>query len=273
MQDKVVRTTIDKWLKSGLKPRQIRELVQERSIKLSKATKRVLYNKSFGGFNFSKEFRDLHGMTEYSDAGTERSNERTFDTIELLGQRICTSTPKVCEDIELCQRLHLQKLGELIHTQRFREQHKDEMYEDDYRQCLKNLQGWPMDVLQAARAYYDAEGSGYWSLFLPRGGIFQYSTDCTFAEHVKLGNSAWPLHEAFRVSGVAGGCLIAASFRKKLQVASNVSVATGHATDSPQLLLGLAAASGMHCALGYADVPEFVDYEIREYDGREHVVW
>ncbi|KAL3131940.1 hypothetical protein ABBQ38_007636 [Trebouxia sp. C0009 RCD-2024] len=273
MQDKVVRTTIDRWLKSGLKSQQIREIVRERSIKLSQATKRVLYNKSYGGFNFSEEFRHLHGMTEDSDAVTERSNERTFETIELLGQGICTSTPYVCDDVELCQRLDLQKLGELVHKQRFREKSNNDIFEDDYRQCLKKLHAWPTDVLEAARAYYDTQGLGYWSLFLPHGGLFQYSTDCTFAEHVKLGKTLWPLHEAFRVSGIAGGCLIAASFREKSRVGSAVSVAAGQATESPQLILGLAAASGPHCALGYADVPELADYEIHENDGKEHVVW
>ncbi|KAL3163392.1 hypothetical protein ABBQ32_009775 [Trebouxia sp. C0010 RCD-2024] len=212
-------------------------------------------------------------MTEYSDAATERSNERTFETIEVLGQGICTSTPYVYEDIKLCQRLDLQKLGELIHMQRFREKRKNDIFEDDYHQCLKKLQAWPTDVLQAARVYYDTQGLGYWSLFLPHGGLFHYSTDCSFAEHVKLGKTLWPLHEAFRVSGIAGGCLVAASFRKKLQLASTVSVAAGQVTESPQLILGLAAASGPHCALGYADVPELADYEILENDGQECVVW
>lgn len=265
--------TVDKWLKSGLKSEQIRKVVQERSVKLSKATKRVLYNKSSGGFNLSEEFLHMHGVTEYSHAVTERSNERAFETIERLGHGICTSAPYVCEDVELCQRLDLQGLGELVHRQRFREVHKHEVYEEDYHRCLKKLQAWPTDVLEAARAYYDTEGAGYWGVFLPGGGPFEYSAERTFAEHVKHSKTAWPLHEAFRVSGIAGGCLIAASLRKKSQVLSAASVAAGQPAVSPQLIVGLAAASGVHCALGYAEVPELADYEIHESAGKERVVW
>lgn len=52
-----------------------------------------------------------HGLTEDSNFDKERSSERTFATIERLGQDICTSAPYVCQDIELCQRLDLQDLG------------------------------------------------------------------------------------------------------------------------------------------------------------------
>ena len=263
--------TIDAWLTSGVKSERIQQLVRERSIKLSTATRRVLYNKTFGGFGFSEEFMHAHVLTEDSDFDKERSSERTFATIERLGQDICTSAPYVCQDIEFCQRLNLQKLGEKIHTQRFREKAQDKSYEADLQQCLETLQDWPTDVLQAARAYYDTEGFRYWSLFISGGGPFPYSTDCTFSRHIKLKKTAWPLHEAFRVSGMAGGCLIAAALRNKSKVTP--SAAAGQACESPQLILGLAAASSVNCALGYANVPELADYKIHDYDGKESVVW
>ena len=275
MQDKVIKT-VDVWLKSGLKSEHIQQLVRERSVKLSTATRRVLYNKTFGGFGFSEEFMHAHGLTEYSDFDKERSSERAFATIEHLGQGICTAAPYVCQDIELCQRLNLQKLGEQIHTQRFREKsiaNGDKSYEADLHQCLETLQDWPEDVLQAAQAYYDTEGFRYWSLFISRGGPFQYSTDCTFSKHIKLEKTAWPLHEAFRVSGIAGGCLIAAALRDKCKVRPSASVAAGQASESPQLIVGLAAASSMYCALSYANVPELADFKVHEYDGKESVVW
>ena len=268
MQDTMVKA-IDTWLRSGLRPQQIQKVVRERSVKLSTATRRVLHNKTYGGFGFSEEFMNMHGSAEDIDFNTERSSKRAFETIELLGQGICTSAPYVCEDIELCQRLDLQKIAELIHTQRFREKEGSQAH--DLHQCLEKMQDWPTDVLQAARAYYDTEGARYWSVFIPRGGPLQYSTQCTFAEHLKLKKTIWPLHEAFRVSGIAGGCLIASSFRKNSQVLSAASV--GQASESPQLILGLAAASGEYCALAFADVPELADYIIHEYDGKESVVW
>ena len=275
MQDKVIKT-VDMWLKSGLKSEHIQQLVRERSVKLATATRRVLYNKTFGGFGFSEEFIHAHGLTEYSDFDKERSSERAFATIERLGQGICTATPYVCQEIELCQRLNLQKLGEQIHTQRFREKSiadGDKSYEADLHQCLETLQDWPTDVLQAAQAYYDTEGFCYWSLFISRGGPFQYSTDCTFSKHIKLKKTAWPLHEAFRVSGIAGGCLIAAALRDKCKVRPSASVAAGQASESPQLIVGLAAASSMYCALSYANVPELADFKVHEYDKKESVVW
>jgi len=97
----------------------IQQLVLERSVKLSTATRRVLYSKTSGGFGFSEEFMHAHGLTEYSEFDKERSSERAFATIERLGQAICTSAPYVCQDIELCQRLNLQKLGEQTQKQTF----------------------------------------------------------------------------------------------------------------------------------------------------------
>lgn len=70
---------------------------------------------------------------------------------------------------------------------------------------------------------------------------------------------------------MAGGCLIAATFRNKSKVVP--SAAAGKACESPQLILGLAAASSVNCALSYANVPELADFEIHYYDGKESVVW
>ena len=168
-------------------------------------------------------------------------------------------------------RTRLQKLGEFVHTQRFREKSRSQA--DDLHQCLEKMQDWPTAVLQAARGYYDIEGAGYWSRFIAGGGPFQHSSECTFTEHVKPKNTSWPLHEAFRVSGIAGGCLIAAAFREKSQVLPPASATVGQASEPPHLILGLAAASGDCSALGYANVPELADYKIRKYDGKERVVW
>lgn len=178
----------------------------------------------------------------------------------------------MCEDVILCQRLDLQNLGELVHSQRFREKHRSEANDEkDLQRCLKKMQDWPEDVVHEARVYYDTEGSRQWSLFISGGGPFKYSSDCTLSEHLKSGKIAWPLHEAFRVSGIAGGCLIAAAFRRK-SFNSGSEVAQ-QVKESPHLLLGLAAASDSYCALGYANVPELADYRIQEYDGKESVVW
>lgn len=274
MQKQVVKT-VDKWLRSGLKSEYIQKIVRERSVELSTRTRRVLYNKKHGGFGFSAEFMHAHGITEDSDFLAERTSEKAFETIERLGQSICTFAPYVCQDIELCQRLNLQKLGEHVHTQRYREARKDNLYQADLDKCLEQMQDWPADVVQAARAYYDTEGADHWSLFVLGGGLFQYRADCSFSEHLKLQKTAWPLHSAFTVSRIAGGCLMAASLRKNKQLFPAVSVCPEHASEceSPQVLLGLAAASGDYCALGYVDVPELADYEIHDYDGKESVGW
>ena len=281
MQAQVVKQ-VDQWLKAGLKPAHIQKIVRESSLKLSITTRRVLYNKTYGGFGFSHEFMHAHGIREGDDLEAERTSEKAFETIERLGHDICATSPHLCEEIELCQRLNLQKLGQHIHKQRFRERHcsprdADEKmsYEADIQQCLEKMQDWPEDIVHAARAYYDTEGAQYWSLFVSGGGPFSYDSDCTFSEHVKSIKIAWPLHEAFRVSGIAGGCLIAAALRKKSLPSESQSVMAEEMgqSPSPQLLLGLAAASGSCCALGYADVPELVDYKIHEYDGKESVVW
>lgn len=274
MQKQVVKT-VDTWLRSGLKSEYIKKIVRERSVKLSTRTRRVLYNKQHGGFGFSAEFMHARGITEDSDILAERTSEMAFETIERLGQSICTSAPYVCQDIELCQRLNLQKLGEHVHTQRYREAAKDDLYQADLDKCLEQMQDWPTDVVQAARAYYDTEGADHWSFFVLGGGLFQYRADCSFSEHIKLQKTAWPLHSAFTVSCIAGGCLMAASLRKKMQLFPAVSVCPEHASEceSPQVLLGLAAASGDYCALGYADVPELADYVIHDYDGKESVGW
>lgn len=259
---------VEEWPKIGANPENC-----PRTLCQAIHTKRVLYNKSYGGFGFSQAFLEMHGITEDDDIDTERSSKRAFETIEHLGQSICTSAPFVCEDIELCQRLDLQTLAELVHTQRFREKHANPAFEYDLRESLKRMQEWPAGVVQAARAYYDSEGARYWTVFCPEGGPLPYSANCTFAEHIKLKKTPWPLHEAFRVSGIAGGCLIAASFREKMEVLPAAAVAAGRAIVSPQLMLGLAAASDVYAALGYVDVPELADYKIHEYDGKEDVVW
>ena len=274
MQDQVIKA-VDTWLKSGMKSGQLQEIVRERSVKLSTGTRRVLYCKTFGGFGFSEEFRHVRGMTEYSNIETERSSEKAFHTIDLLGQSICTSFPYVCQHVQLCQRLNFQELGEHIHTQRIRESiaNKDRNAQADLDQCLEKMQSWPADVLQAAQAYCDTEGARHWSLFISGGGPHKYSADCTFSEHIRLKKNAWPLHEAFRVSGIAGGCLIASYLCEKLQVITDAPIASKLASESPQLILGLAAASDVYCALGYANVPELADYTIYDYDGKETVVW
>lgn len=62
MQDIAVKT-IDGWLRSGLTSGQLQKLVRERSFKLSTATKQ-LQNRTYEGFGFSEDFKNMHGLTD-----------------------------------------------------------------------------------------------------------------------------------------------------------------------------------------------------------------
>lgn len=89
MQQQVV-TSVDKWLKAGMRADQIQNIVRERSLKLSTTTRRVLYNKTYGGFGFSAELKRVQGLTEDCDVEEYRSSRKSFETIERLGHGICT---------------------------------------------------------------------------------------------------------------------------------------------------------------------------------------
>ena len=217
-------------------------------------SRRVLYNRCYGGFGFNGRFKEKFSRVAIiSDDMYDRENHLTIQTITDFGREICTRFPFILEDLNVAEKW---KLKDLMGS---------------------NVAAKSDSHSKGALDQVDSDLAARLASFKPSSSSSSSSSQhddfVDFVDYAQTHPETWMFHQ-----------------KLFLPVASEIAVQFAHQLlhDAPEIYrdqepsirdidtqiyecIGLAGASGEYSALGLGTVPAMVDYTIHEYDGLEYI--
>jgi thiol-disulfide isomerase/thioredoxin len=253
----------------------IKKELQDYLLELGKdmAPRRILYNTVYGGFGLSKRLcarlsphLNKHGLSM-------RENPTLLQIIVAMGRETCDRLPYLLEDVRLCHSKRLESLMVCIQdykTAPMRQKNKPTMQLPKLED-LKEEYG--NDLTLQALKFYDMmeEKEKLRSKSYLIGSDKKDSKD--FVDFAETNPDRWMEHKRFYGGGFhKSGIKLAHTLLKEApelyQIEPNDEIDA-----SIHEAIGLAAASGEYACLQVKSVPAIVEYQIREYDGKESVHW
>jgi len=243
----------------------VRKTVLDQGAKLP--SRRVLYNISYGGFEFSDRFLDrfkekfpriaVTSDDDYAKDIYNRENPLIIQTITDFGREICTKFPYILEDLNVAEKWKLKDL-----------MGRNVAAKSDSKGALEQV-----DPDLAARL----------ASFKPKSSSSSRRHDDdeerNFVDYAETNPETWMFHPKLSLP-------VASDFDNHLQTRIAVQFAHQLLHDAPEIYrdqepstrdkdtqiyecIGLAGASGEYSVLRLGTVPAMVDYTIHDYDGSE----
>jgi hypothetical protein len=226
----------------------VRKTILDQGAKLP--SRRVLYNQSHGGFEFSDRFEEK--FPKVAKLLYDRENPLIIQTVTDFGREICTRFPFILEDLNVAEKWKL----------------KDFMAKSDSKGALDQVD----PDLAARLASFNLKRSS--SSSSSRRDDSDEERD--FVDYAETHPETWMFHERLSLPGVGKHSQIAVQFAHQLlrdapEIYRDQEPSTRDIDTQIYECIGLAGASGLYTGLRLGTVPAMVDYTIHEYDGCEYI--